>query len=123
MPTGLRGLRRRAVHGLEALLHVSLALATRVDRRQGPLCGVRRHDHRPRDDDVRQRKQAVGGEMPAPNVTSTAVMMCSFGMAPSTLSVIPTGVFVEGKPAATIMDMAPVVNIPPFGMCTSLANP
>jgi hypothetical protein len=26
-------------------------------------------------------------------------------------------------PAATIMDKNPIVNIPPFGMCTSLANP
>ena len=26
-------------------------------------------------------------------------------------------------PAATIMDFAPIVNIPPFAMCTSLANP
>ncbi len=30
---------------------------------------------------------------------------------------------VEGKPAATIVDATPLVNIPPFGMCTSLANP
>lgn len=30
---------------------------------------------------------------------------------------------VEGKPAATIVDATPLVHIPPFGMCTSLANP
>jgi hypothetical protein len=59
-----------------------------------------------------------------PAVTATATIMCSFGLAPSTLNVLPTSrVLVEGKPAATITDMAPVVNIPPFGMCTSLANP
>jgi hypothetical protein len=32
-------------------------------------------------------------------------------------------VLIEGKPAATIEDMAPLINIPPFGMCTSLSNP
>lgn len=50
--------------------------------------------------------------------------MCSFGMAPSTLNVLPTSrVLVDGKPAATIADSVPMLNIPPFGMCTSLANP
>ncbi len=59
-----------------------------------------------------------------PNVTSTAMLTCSFGLAPSTLNVLPISrVFIEGKPAATIKDMAPIVNIPPFGMCTSLSNP
>ena len=28
-----------------------------------------------------------------------------------------------GLPLATVTDFAPFVNIPPFGMCTSLANP
>ena len=50
-------------------------------------------------------------------------MMCSFGLAPATLSVLPPRPIVEGKPAATITDIAPGVNIPPFGMCTSLVNP
>ena len=53
-----------------------------------------------------------------------AVMQCTFGLAPSTLSPLPvTRVTIEGRPAATISDMAPGVNIPPFGMCTSLSNP
>ncbi|MEL6463215.1 MAG: DUF4280 domain-containing protein, partial [Cyanobacteria bacterium J06621_15] len=30
---------------------------------------------------------------------------------------------VNGMLAATIMDFAPIANILPFGMCTSLANP
>ncbi|HEY2811879.1 MAG TPA: DUF4280 domain-containing protein [Acidimicrobiales bacterium] len=62
--------------------------------------------------------------MGAPNVTSTAMMSCSFGMAPSTLNVLPTSrVVIEGKPAADITAIAPVVNIPPFGMCQTLSNP
>ena len=58
-----------------------------------------------------------------PNVTMSASMMCSFGMAPSTLIAIRPTVLIEGKPAATILDCAPMTNIPPFGMCTSMANP
>jgi len=62
--------------------------------------------------------------MGQPWVTATAPLLCSFGLAPSTLNVLPlTRVLVEGKPAATVTDMVPMVNIPPFGMCTSLANP
>lgn len=62
--------------------------------------------------------------MGKPAVTATAQMMCSFGMTPSSLMVIPTNrVMVEGKPAANIFDNKPLVNILPFGMCSSLANP
>ena len=62
--------------------------------------------------------------MGTPNVTATAMLACSFGMAPSTLNVMPTSrVIIEGKPAATIADVVPGANIPPFGMCSSLANP
>ncbi|GAA5156640.1 DUF4280 domain-containing protein [Nocardioides marinquilinus] len=61
--------------------------------------------------------------MPNP-VVGTAMAACSFGVAPSTLNFLPTSkVVIEGKPAGTIMDFAPGVNIPPFGMCNSLANP
>lgn len=58
-------------------------------------------------------------------VVMGAMLQCPFGVAPSTLIVIPKGlpVFDSGPLAATIMDFAPLVNIPPFGMCTSLANP
>jgi hypothetical protein len=58
-------------------------------------------------------------------VVSTASLMCPFGLAPSTLVVIPQGppVMMENKPAATIMDFKPFANIPPFGVCTSLTNP
>jgi hypothetical protein len=59
-----------------------------------------------------------------PNVVNGAAMMCSFGMAPATLTVLPIPmVDIDSQPAATIMDHVPLVNIPPFGMCTSPANP
>ena len=57
-------------------------------------------------------------------VVSGAMMTCSFGTGPSTLSVLPLNrVTCGGVPAANIMDFAPMVNIPPFIMCTSLSNP
>ena len=57
-------------------------------------------------------------------VTMGAGLLCSFGMAPSTLAVLPKSrTMIENKPAANILDSAPMVNIAPFGMCTSLANP
>ena len=51
--------------------------------------------------------------------------MCTFGLAPGVLNVIPVGppILFENKPAATIMDCQPFANITPFAMCTSLANP
>ena len=62
--------------------------------------------------------------MGGPQVVATAMLQCSFGLAPSTLSVLPASrVIVEGRPAATIADMVPGVNVPPFAMCSSLANP
>ncbi|MDB9494118.1 DUF4280 domain-containing protein [Spirulina major CS-329] len=59
-------------------------------------------------------------------VTMGAMMQCvPFGAAPSSLIVIPKGIPVTAPAmlAATVMDFAPIVNIPPFGVCTSLANP
>jgi len=56
-------------------------------------------------------------------VVSGALMKCSFGVAPSTLSVLPKNKVLAGAPAANIMDMVPNMNIPPFGMCQSMANP
>ncbi|GAA4711842.1 DUF4280 domain-containing protein [Nocardioides conyzicola] len=58
------------------------------------------------------------------NAVMGAMLQCSFGLAPSTLVAKGTSkVMVEGRPAATIMDNAGGANIPPFGMCNSLANP
>lgn len=56
-------------------------------------------------------------------VTSGTQLMCSFGAAPSVLQVLPTGKVLCGTPVANIMDSAPIVNVSPFGMCTSMANP
>ena len=62
--------------------------------------------------------------MGQPQVVATASTMCSFGVAPGTLNVLPINrVMVEGRPAANIMDHQPMLNIMPFGMCTSLSNP
>jgi hypothetical protein len=60
-----------------------------------------------------------------PNQVSMGAMMnCPFGAAPSTLIVAPKNqVLCEGPPAANIMDHIPIMNIPPFGMCSSPANP
>jgi hypothetical protein len=45
-------------------------------------------------------------------------------MAPSSLVVLSTNeTYTDQVPDANIMDHAPMVNIMPFGMCTSLANP
>ena len=57
-------------------------------------------------------------------VVAGAQVMCSFGVAPSALMVLPTNrVLFESKPVATIVDSKPLVNIMPFGVCSSLANP
>ncbi len=52
-----------------------------------------------------------------------AMMVCPFGMAPSTLVVPPANKVTTKTPVATIMDNKPIANIPPFGMCSSPANP
>lgn len=57
-------------------------------------------------------------------VCNGATLQCSFGAQTSKLTVIdPIRPLIKGKPKATIMDNAPMVNILPFGMCRSLANP
>ncbi len=57
-------------------------------------------------------------------VVNGAQCTCSMGTAPSSLVVIPESMAMgENNPIATIMDNKPMVNIMPFAMCTSLANP
>ena len=61
--------------------------------------------------------------MAGPQVVAGATMMCSFGLAPSTLSVLPVKGVMASAPGANISDMVTAANIPPFGACTSMANP
>lgn len=62
--------------------------------------------------------------MGCPQVCSGATLQCSFGAAPSMLNVLPVNrTLTSGMPAANIMDHIPLVNILPFGMCMSMANP
>ena len=56
-------------------------------------------------------------------VCSGAMLSCSFGMAPSMLTVTPENKVVTSMPLATIIDNVPMKNIMPFGMCSSMANP
>jgi hypothetical protein len=57
-------------------------------------------------------------------VVNGAQLQCSFGAAPSTLMITPINrEKVANQFAANIMDHVPTVNITPFGMCASLANP
>jgi hypothetical protein len=56
-------------------------------------------------------------------VCSGAMLKCPFGAAPSTLNVLPANRVLSGAPSANIMDHVPMLNIPPFGLCNSLANP
>lgn len=57
-------------------------------------------------------------------VVKGANLSCSMGNAPSQLAVLPTNaVDGDSQPAATVQDMMPNVNIAPFGMCMSMANP
>jgi hypothetical protein len=68
---------------------------------------------------------AIYGVAMGVQVVATAQLMCSFGVAPSALTVVPKGKPVQagGMMAATIQDFAPMVNIMPFGMCMTLSNP
>ena len=52
-----------------------------------------------------------------------ATLQCSFGAAPSSLVVLPANKVLTQTPDANIMDNKPLVNILPFGMCSSPSNP
>ena len=58
-------------------------------------------------------------------VSNGAVLQCTFGMAPGSLTVLPVNRVVHSSaaPQATIMDFAPMVNISSFGMCQTPSNP
>ena len=59
----------------------------------------------------------------AMQVCTGAMLQCSFGAAPSSLAVLPANKVLTATPDANIMDNKPLVNIMPFGMCSSMANP
>lgn len=52
-----------------------------------------------------------------------ASLKCTQGLAASALVVQQGFATADGKPLATVMDFAPMANIPPFGMCQSPSNP
>ncbi|HSD18236.1 MAG TPA: DUF4280 domain-containing protein [Thermomonas sp.] len=57
-------------------------------------------------------------------VVNGAILMCPFGVAPSTFVVTPEKCVLSGnQPAANIMDFVPMKNIMPFGMCITPSNP
>jgi hypothetical protein len=56
-------------------------------------------------------------------VCGGAMLQCPFGVAPGTLMVTPQNKTLSAMPLANIMDNKPMVNIMPFGMCNSMANP
>jgi hypothetical protein len=58
-------------------------------------------------------------------VVSGAILQCSMGASPGSLTVVPPGgrVSANQMPMATVMDFAPTTNVAPFGMCTTLSNP
>lgn len=57
------------------------------------------------------------------HVCTGAMMTCTFGVAPSTFVATPKMVTTGNLDAGNIMDHVPITNIPPFGLCQSLANP
>jgi hypothetical protein len=65
----------------------------------------------------------ISGSMPK-LVVNGAKLKCDQGLAPGSLVVLPAnGTSGDDMPAATINDNVPMVNIQPFGMCKSMANP
>lgn len=57
-------------------------------------------------------------------VCNGARLTCSMGSSVSMLVVLPNRkILLDGQPQANIMDHKPMVNIMPFGLCRSLANP
>jgi hypothetical protein len=59
----------------------------------------------------------------AVQVCNGATLQCTFGLVPGTLVVLPVNRVSTEVPDANIMDHSPLVNVLPFGMCASIANP
>jgi hypothetical protein len=58
-------------------------------------------------------------------VVSGAQLTCAFGTSPSALSVVPSGPPIQagGQLLARVSDIVPMLNVAPFGMCTTPSNP
>ena len=56
-------------------------------------------------------------------VTGGAVGQCSFGVAPSSLTVLPKMQAQVLLPVGSSMDSLPLANVMPHAMCNSIANP
>ena len=56
-------------------------------------------------------------------VSIGAMLQCTFGVEAPALIVPPVNKVLGDTPVANIMDNKPIANIPPFGVCNSLANP
>ena len=56
-------------------------------------------------------------------VCNGAILKCSFGTVPGTMTVLPANMVMTATPIANIMDYIPMTNIMPFAMCTSMSNP
>lgn len=50
-------------------------------------------------------------------------MICSMGTSPASFSAMPRPMTTSGAPLGNINDHIPMMNIAPFGMCQSPANP
>ena len=63
--------------------------------------------------------------MGAPLMVHGTLLACKpWGMVPAPLTVLPLNrVLTNKRPTATQIDTVPLMNIPSFGMCTSMANP
>ena len=123
-------LRERGVKLISLYRRLRPARRPGVGAVQGPCGHLLRHHDGPGPDvlgagvtGMRHRPSRHGSDMGKPCAVSGAMIMCTFGLAPSTLTVVAPRPIVEGRPVATITDIAPGANIAPFGMCQSLANP
>jgi hypothetical protein len=58
-------------------------------------------------------------------VVNGAAMTCTFGVAPSTLTVVPSGPILQagGQILARVVDFTPMLNVAPIVMCTTPSNP
>ena len=50
-------------------------------------------------------------------------MLCTFGAAPAPFNATPRPVLTSSRVAGTILDSQPMLNVMPFAMCLSPANP